>query len=327
MKKFDLNLIPIMIRDQKLTKEEAVKRLALFIQENHKVFLIQDTEIDLKSEVILRVLEKGLHVLEKYDSAYGSFFNFFYCFVQSSIHCIKRRNIEHALTEYHNITEEIQNYAQIQTSYSTINYSQFQKPKIPYRYKPIDAEAFQIACKSDKYSIKEYISNHQEQNNPIKTKITRYAPYKTKKILLVLALKSAYYIKDEEIKIICEICGIEYNILLDVIQSLKAELIQREENKRKLESRRNKAYFHHKKYSNLIFYLKDDDDADSKIKLERLEYRYSYHTKSWNSINQRMKKGVINIRPTNKTVAEILGICERQVSYYIKNVEELNCIN
>ena len=142
-----------------------------------------------------------------------------------------------------------------------------------------------------------------------------------------MTLKSAWYIQDDDIKKVSEVCGIEYDILLNVIQSLKEDLNNRFEHRKDLELRRNKAYFHHKKYYNLINYLKDEEDSNTKGHLEILQRKYIRHTNSWINLNKDFRRGRINIRPTNKTVADILGICERQVSYYIKNVEELNCIN
>jgi hypothetical protein len=35
-------------------------------------------------------------------------------------------------------------------------------------------------------------------------------------------------------------------------------------------------------------------------------------------LNKAFEEGHLYLRPTNKTIANLLGICERQVAYYIK---------
>ena len=54
-------------------------------------------------------------------------------------------------------------------------------------------------------------------------------------------------------------------------------------------------------------------------KFERLEKK---HTKNWIKLNKTFEEGHLYLRPTNKTVANLLGICERQVAYYIKSAKK-----
>ena len=65
-------------------------------------------------------------------------------------------------------------------------------------------------------------------------------------------------------------------------------------------------------------WLKENPDDYDEYKYWELEKKYLKHTQLWISLNKKLKDGVINIRPTNKAIADVLGICERQVSYYIK---------
>lgn len=327
MKKFDLNSIPELLKNHQITDSQAVDFLAIFLQNNGYIFNLENETKDLKSEVVLTILERGKSFLENFDSSSGSFFNYFYTFIKSTIRTIKRKDQNKIIKDFYNISEGIINFPVKQKKYSEINYNNLHSNQIPYRYKAPDPKDFQIACESDKYTIKKYINNSKENSITLNTKLQTFSPLKIKKIILVLTLKSAWYIQDDDIKKVSEVCGIEYDILLSVIQSLKEDLNNRFEHRKDLELRRNKAYFHHKKYYNLINYLKDEEDSNTKGHLEILQRKYIRHTNSWINLNKDFRRGRINIRPTNKTVADILGICERQVSYYIKNVEELNCIN
>lgn len=324
MKNFDLNLIPLMIDSKEITKTQAVEKLAVFVQNNYKIFNISEEDEDLKSEIVLSILEKGLSLLNRYNSSYGSFFNYFFCFVKSSTSTIRRKKVNHNLYDYHSITESILNYSLEEEFYTNSIELSKKIKKAPYNYKKIDPEVFQIACKDHKYSIKKYLKKHSNDNSNLSNNLNKISPLKIKKILLVLALKSSYYIDDEQIMIISEICEIDYEILSNTIQQIKDELIERENHKKLLEQRRNKAYFHHQKYKTLINYLKDNNEKNDKFKILNMQNKYIRHTNCWIDLNNKLKKGTINIRPTNKTVAQILGICERQVSYYIKNVENLD---
>lgn len=323
MKKLDLNLLPEQIKNGEITKQEALHKLAVFLQENSKIFLLKDFEKDLKTDVIIYLLEKGEKFLDKFDPSSGSFFNYFFCYIKSTVLSLKRKKKNMLHAEYHSVAESINTYQQKEDEWSKINYKISLVPKIPYNSKPVDIEAFQLACKSDKYRIKRYVENHQNEHYRLDTMLQKFSPIKTKKILLVLALKSAYYITDEEIHLISEICGIDYELLLSVIQYIKEQLTMREANKKQLELRRNNAWFQHSKCRNILSYLKNDIDLNSSYKIRIFESKYRKHTYSLDQMNRRFKKGIINIRPTNKMVAQILGICERQVSYYIRNVANL----
>ena len=72
---------------------------------------------------------------------------------------------------------------------------------------------------------------------------------------------------------------------------------------------------------------KEKNDEISLIKKDAFERKFEKTTKCWKNLNEKLQSGFRNIRPTNKVVANLTGICERQVSYYIKNAKELDINN
>ena len=92
-----------------------------------------------------------------------------------------------------------------------------------------------------------------------------------------------------------------------------------EKSKNKIEIRRNKAYFQHRKYRSRIEWAEATKDDFSPYEKHKLSNKYDKQTNTWKTLNQQLKKGIINIRPTNKAIAKALGMCERQISFYIKN--------
>ena len=324
MEKFDLNSIPEKIKSGELSKACAVHQLAMYLSKNPALFGLKTKDEDFKSEVILLFLEKGENTIDLYDPDYGTFFTYFFCFIKSLTNAVTRTRASMNVRDYHSITESITSYEQNQEEYAKINYHDLEKPKVPYAYKQVSPEAFQIACKTSQYSVQNFIStNNDKRYEHLKEKLKLISPSMAEKVLLVLALKSAYYISDKQVKAIAEICNIKAELLFETIQSVKQDLIIRETSKKELELRRNKAYYHHKKYRSRIKWTDENRDNFSEYERKQLIAKYNKQTESWIRLNEQLRKGAINIRPTNKAIAKVLGLCERQISYYIKNANIL----
>lgn len=325
MKQFELNQIPEKIKSGEISKGFAIQELAMYLSKNPTLFGLKKKDEDFKSEVILLLLEKGEATIELYDSNYGSFFTYFFCFVKSLTNAVTRNRATLNVQEYHSISECITSYEQTEENYSKIDYHDFEKPKVPYAYKQVSSEAMQIAYKTNHYGIKKFLSkpNDDDDLDFLKEKLKLVSPSMAERILLVLALKSAYYITDKQINTVSQICNISSQQLFEIIQKLRQDLVTREIHKAELELRRNKAYYHHKKYRNRLEWEISTKDDISDIEKTELMDKYKKQTENWLKLNEKLKKGTINIRPTNKTIADILGICERQVSYYIKNANIL----
>lgn len=317
-----LNAIPQMIATNKLTKDQAVKKMALYVQENFSVFNIINCDEDLKSDIVLHVLDKGKVLFDKYTKENGDFFNYFYSYVRNTEITCRRKNLRSTIQEIHNVNERIMEIKDNADSYTISSYPDPEQVRVPYRPERINIEAFQTACKSNKYSLKKYVDKHQTDLQ-MKEKIAQMSPIKLRKTVLILALKSAYYLNDNQINHISNLCNISKPLLEEAIQILKSQLLEREKNKIKLEERRNNAYFQHKRYLNELRWLNEEKDEYNKYKVERVIQKYEKQTECWKMLNSKLQSGVTNIRPTNKAIADILGICERQVSYYIKHAKDL----
>ena len=134
-------------------------------------------------------------------------------------------------------------------------------------------------------------------------------------IILVLALKSAYYITEEQISNISRWFNIDKRKIELIIQEIKSEMSERIINKEHMIERRNKAYFQHKKLRNQIEWNKISR-SDSKYCNEELHRKYKKNTEIWELLNHQMEEGMIHIRPTTSLIAKVLGISTRQVTYY-----------
>ena len=68
--------------------------------------------------------------------------------------------------------------------------------------------------------------------------------------------------------------------------------------------------------------LKDPEEDQNAILSERFERLERKHARNWIKLNKSFEEGHLYMRPTNKTVANLLGICERQVAYYINSAKK-----
>lgn len=321
MYKFELNQIPEKIYSGQITEEQALHELVVFLNSNWAIFNLHKRDEDFKSDIILNILEKGNTLFVNYRPEAGTFFNYFYSYVKSAAinhHRIAQKN---NLIDNYNYDEAIKNYDS-ELEHNSFDFIHNEKTKVPFSYKPVNPVDFQIACKTESYRFKDTVKKIIPKQLPQYEKFMSLSPSKIKKILIILALKSSYYISDVQVEKIAEICDLNSESLKETIHNLRSELEIRIKNRKNVEFRRNKAYFNHKKYQDKLLWLKESDNVNKKYILEETQRKYLLQTKNWIELNRLLSKGYINIRPSNKAIASIIGICERQVSYYIKNAKE-----
>lgn len=322
MFKFEINKIPELIISGKITEEQAVKDLAVFLTANWAIFNLQNQSDDLKSEIILYLLEKGNSFISNYRPQAGTFFNYFYCYVKNIVLDCQKKKHKQTIIENYNYNESIKNY-ELEASDRFYPPQENYSGKIPFAYKIISPSDFQIACKTPTYKFKEKIKKNVPNDSELLERILSLPYQKTKKILIVLALKSAYYISEEQIEKICEICNLDTKAFIQTINMIREQLEIKVQNRRVIEMRRNKAYFNHNKYKDRLEWIENCEDINKKYEKSKIEKKYLMQTKNWLVLNNLLSNGYVNIRPTNKTISQIIGMCERQVSYYIKNAREL----
>lgn len=300
MKKLDLNQIPFLISKKVLTKKMALDYLTSFLFENYPVFNLQNYDQDFRSDVVLKFIEKGNDLLDKYNPNQGAFFSYLYTFVQGIILSVKKK-------QYSNK----QNEMLLGEMFIRDNYL-------------IDEELIEQEDIDDELEFSENIENTDLiPDNPNLLKLINKTPRSYEKIILILALKSAYTINDEQIEKISKICNMNKDELYGLIDLINQGLSFRITRKKNLEERRNKAFHNHIKYGEQIYYFNTLSSKYPKYYLESIEEKYKKQTQSWKNINKKINNGYIYLRPTNKAIAEILGICERQVNYYISAAHKL----
>ena len=323
MQREEIEKIPENVKAGKYSWEQVNKELVVFIIRNKPLFGLQKYDEDFISELIISILDRGEETYKSFDKERGSFFAFVFCIVKNNETTILKKMSLRKIIEYHNVRESIANYQNKIDAYKNINFEDFDKPKIPYAFKPASFKDFQVACKSDSYHIRKII-NSGKANIPeeIKKKLSKFSPKIVKNIIMVIALRAAYYITSNQIITISKIFDIDIELLYNTIQEFKNALSKRVENKLKIEMRRNRAYFQHKRLQNQMEWNDLNKDF-SEYENETLNRQYIRNTKNWNTLNHQLEKGKIQVRPSNEMIAKALGLSVRQVTYYSSIAKKL----
>lgn len=290
----DLNELSKKMYRGSLSETKMLEYICCYVIRNYPVFGLQKFDEDFRQEVLLNFIEKGHRVLNQFNPDFGDFFTFLYCSICTIINTTVKKEIIHNMKEKINLEESIINFEEKEQKYYRIDFNNFEVPKVPFSNSKIPADEIRKTLKS--LSLK-----HKN------------------KTIIILALKSSYYLTDEQIQRICKISGLKPEYFYSLIQHCKDSLDIKSQRREKAEERRNFAYYHHKRYNKIMQKLDDDlfPDEQNIIKEKYLSME-NKHRHNWLRLNNAFEKGHIYLRPTNKTVANLMGICERQVNYYIK---------
>lgn len=323
MNKEVIEKIPEMVKSGQMNWEQAAKELVVFIISNKPMFGLQKLDEDFISEFIITFLDKGPESMNEYDTTRGSFFAYLFCITRNFQTSLMKKAAIHNQIEYLKLSESIYNYENKIEAYMNIKYDDFERPKVPFSYKPISFKDFQLACKTDSYHIKKVMNSDTSVfSENIKEKLKEFSPKMIQNIIMVLALKSSYYITDNQIEKISDLLNINSVTLHQMIQEIKNQMERRIRNKEKIENRRNRAYFLHKRFKSQMEW-NENNTAEPDYENLKLNKKYQKNTRNWKNLNHQLEEGKIHIRPTTKLIAKILGMSPRQVTYYQTTARKL----
>lgn len=322
--KLDVNLLQKEIHEGKISTKEGLRKLSVFILSNPAIFGLEKDE-DLLSDVVTRFLEKDDWLFLHFNPDYGSFFTYFFCYVKSIIvNCNRKKAVNYA-RDIHYYNESVINYEHTLNSYNQIDFNKVNTGHVPYKPVSIPPEAFKLACKSDDYKFIPYKEQQKKEISKLNLadKFKTMRSPKIERLILVLALKSSYYLTEEQIEKISVICNIDISLLKDAVFILNKDLYEKVNRHQEMISRRNNAWYLKKKYENQITQIKDTTTSVTEYTKLKLEKKQLNQEKHWEMLNELLKNGFIYIRPTNKAISSIIGLCERQISYYLHRAKEL----
>lgn len=303
----ELNNLPSLVIKGEITREAAAGNVLEFIQKHPQIFGLNKYDEDFKSDIMIILLGKKERLLPlcckngKYELNTAlyiggeDFFYHIYWLVTSAINTkkrtlVKQKNRENAI--YTDSKIQIKENEQKLSRLTPVT----EVPKAPRNFKQISVEDF-------KKTFDQIIDN------------------KCDKRLLVLAMKSSFYLTDEIIVKIAEHYKLNKDDFYEAIQFLKNSLDEKSQKRNYKAERRNRAYYYKLNYESQFEALKSGICEDE-FQKKKLEEKIILHNAQWKKLNMQLKNGGPYVRPSNKMIANFLGICERQVSYYVASAKK-----
>jgi len=283
--------LPNLVQAGTISKEEAVKKIAEYIYREPYRFGLGGFDDDFKSEIILTVLQKGEQVFKRFDKNCGAFGSYLYAFVQGLILTQKREEIRKFIAD-----SNMKAFSYPEDSKRTDESLSFIVAEPKVRYAPVSNT-----------KIWKALSRRCNATNAGDAKTA-----------LILALKSSYYIPASSVDEVSSYCKLQSAELQRLIAELNSLLYSRIERRNTIIKRRDNAYYFHRKYY-MQLKLRDKEKTDTELLLKK----YRKQTESWKHKNKELRESRWRVCPTNKMIANILGICERQVSHYITRAQKL----
>lgn len=139
-----------------------------------------------------------------------------------------------------------------------------------------------------------------------------------KRLAVVLALKSAWYLDESHIDKLSRLCECPRDELEKKVQDLRDTLLDKSTKQEDLEKRRDNAWFFVCKYRDELSRM-DKNSASYQSVKRKLEYQLASWKKK-NAIIRRSRK----IAPENSAIAKVLDIKPYSISTYLKCAKNLD---
>lgn len=291
MQKIQIEDLPQAVKDKTLTKQEAAKIVWAELYTHPKSFGLHFLSEDQKSDLLLSMHKTFEKFFDKFIPGTVSFRTFISACVINyrnnflrlhAKHCAEKKCLHAYLTS--KTEEDSRKYA---VELENLD----EKPDTGY------GRIF-----SD---ITEHKMETQEQRSKRIAEITT----------LILLMKACMDIDDGTINSVCSFTGINKALVYKTIQELKESISRKSELQQEIVTRRNNAFFYHRKY---MLEMMMPHTESKQIKL--LKERYEKQTKRWKEENENLS--VRSATPSNEEIAKALGIKPRTVSFYINHVKE-----
>jgi len=283
--------LPLAVKNNAMTKEEAAKIIWEEVYTNPRRYGLKFFSEDQKSELLLNIHKEFEKIFDKFIPGTGSFRTFL-------IGCIAKHK-KHFLKVQLDRSLEAKSLA---------TYLQFKSEEEHQKY-IVNLSESQNKPQKRNDKIFSDITKQEVQN--FEQKYKRIAEITT----LVLLLKACKDIDDEFIDSVCDFTGIDKGLLYEKIQELKESVNRKDELQQGLIERRNNSYFYHRKYLQEML-----SSTSSENELFILQKKYEKRTKRWKAQNKNLL--VRSVSPSNEDIAKVLGIKPRMVSFYINHAKK-----
>ncbi len=322
MTNIKLDDIPDLVKSNKLSSQQACIQIYYTAYMNPARFGLLNLDEDSRSDFLLYFLQyKTQTLIENYNPKISPFGAYIY------------KTIQTAILTYNKKMSDKKNYDKIFFMDSFCDYQT--------KMEEYENSVTKIASNQESFNCKNQIKikTHELQNSknenfviplvfkqlftkaPHRLTITDSHQRKLKRGLLILALKSAWYISDSQIQKVSKICSIPPDVLTESVCHLKSKLITKALNRQTIENNRNRAYcFIH----NYRMQLENLDTNHDYLKSNKLKKKLDFHIANWEKKTKFLSNGRLKIAPSNSEIASVVGLSSRFVSFYMRKLQEMD---
>lgn len=304
IEKFELDLIPQMLEQGKLTKEEAVMRVLGEIYTNPGRFNLLDMEEDARSDFLMSSLQKFEGIIGRYDKKMGPLGAYiFYSLPGIRLSWEKKMRVE--LAGKRIIKRNLRNLYEIALE----------------KNERLSAE------KTEEGSVKVSDACSEKVDEPLVFKrilgrrsnlLEPKSVFYKRRAAFVLALKSAWYLDDSSLKKICDYCDLPQDEVFKTARKIKKSLVERSEKRAQIEEKRDKAWFFICRYREQLAALKPSSD-DFKTVKRKLDYQLN----SWKNKTKILQSYQMTLSPRNKDLAKMLKIKAYRISVFLNYARKM----
>lgn len=303
-----LDEIPELLKSEKLSFNQACIAVYKRIYCKPGLFDLLDMDEDERSDFLLYFLQKKIPTMIKnYNPEITEFGSFVYTVLRMAkldyrAQLVRKKNISKTYI-YESIIEYDDFLARSQKAYAKI--SDEVKGYIP---------------ENDEEKIPALVYKRFFKKEPHRLCVAESRDRKLKHGILLLALKSAWYINDEQIQKVSNYCKISADILSSTVCTLKANLINKALLREEIQNNRAKAYC---LINNYELELKNTGSYEGLPKFKRIEKRLEFQKRNFNSKNKLLKSGKFKIAPTNSEIAKVIGVKNSLIANTLSKFRQL----
>ncbi|MBQ0002973.1 MAG: hypothetical protein KBT21_05505 [Treponema sp.] len=304
-----LDEIPQLLKSKKLSFEKACLAVYEIIYREPFTFDLADFDEDERSDFLLFFLQKKIPALvQKFNSDITTFGCYVYTVLKMTKLDYKQKIIKNNNNHKTYIQESILDYDEIlrRSQESVYPVSETNPEYIPQtEEEKIPQLVYKKFFKSEHHRL--CVAESKER--------------KLKRGILILALKSAWYINDDQIKKVSNYCKISSEIISSTICELKAGLINKAILREEIQNNRAKAYC---LINNYEMQLKNSGSYEGLPKFTRLEKRLEFQKKNFIQKNRLLRSGRCKIAPTNTEIAKVIGVPNSIIANVLSRFRKLD---
>ena len=288
----EMNGIYEAITEKKISLCEGVKRIITFIYLNPQLFGLMNIDADLRSNIMVKLLEN----LPVYIANYSNARAFFSTYMSAIILNLLK-------SEYRNLYRQ-------QAHESSIVYYLSKENETAIDGVWDNTSAADTLEDSGSSCSEGIYAGYRYKKNTVSGRLNSVH-------MLILALKACYFLTDTQIRRLSKITGYTEDEIYEYKRKLEGAMQKRLKRYKEIQYRLNNSYM----MKNRCFLQLMTMPPDSAL-FNKLSKTYGYYTQSWRT-KLRLSQSCGRLRPTNDEIADVLHLQSHQVYQALRYIRSI----